>query len=89
MGLITWYCIFALATALTAYYELFNPVLQQLEIAQPGHDLVSTKYLSFFIFVGGAFIIAPLLVIPCVHPKSSETFRKALFETLLDKDTKI
>jgi hypothetical protein len=89
MGLIEWYCLFALATALTSYYELFNPVLQQLEVAQPENNLVTTKFLSFVIFVGGAFLIAPLLVLPCIHPKSGETFRKALFETLLDKDTKI
>lgn len=89
MGVIGWYCLFALATALTSWYELFNPVLQQLEVAQPKNNLVTTKFLSFVIFVGAAFLTAPLLVLPCLHPKSGEVFRKSLFEAILDKDTKI
>lgn len=83
MGLIEGYCLFALATAITAGFELFWPVLASLAITHPELQTVEYRWTSMAVFFLMALVMAPVTIIPCLVPRLGVRFRKTLWESLL------
>ena len=83
MGLIEGYCLFALATAITAAIELFWPVLASLAITHPELQTVEYKWTTMLVFVLMALVMAPVTILPCVIPRMGVRFRKTLWESLI------
>ena len=83
MSFILLYCLFALATAICAVYELLYPVLQRrakekLEI--------SSKYIIYLVFFLLTVATAPLIFFSCIIPSMGDTFRKFLYIGLFEKE---
>lgn len=85
MVVIWWYCLIALTTALAAVYELLIPVLQELEIIKPKHNLLEYKKITYIVFTGIFMLAAPVVILPTVVPSMGISFRKALLEGLLEE----
>ena len=83
MGLIEGYCLFALATAITAGFELFWPVLASLAITHPELPTVEYRWTTMMVFLLMAVVMAPVTILPCIVPKMGHRFRKALWEALI------
>lgn len=84
MGVIGWYVLFALTTAIVAYYELIGPTIFQLEIIEPENNLIRYKFITMIIVVVSNFVIAPLIILPCLVPSMGTRFRAALLNSLLE-----
>jgi hypothetical protein len=84
MDLIGWYVLFAVTTSLTFMYEVFSPVMQQLEIVKPDDNMVEYKFISYFVYFLLGALIAPLLLPVCLIPSFSDRFRKTLLKTILE-----
>lgn len=85
MGVIQWYVIFAITTALTAHYELVYPVLDKLSVAEPKHNLVEYKWITHIIFLIINMLMAPAMLLPCILPGMGARFKDALFEALIKR----
>lgn len=83
MDLIGWYVLFAVTTSLTFMYEVFSPVMKQLEIVNSEDNMVQSKGLSYAVYFLIGVLIAPLLLPVCLIPSFSDRFRKTLLNTLL------
>lgn len=73
------YCGFALTTALTAMYELLNPVIVARKLAKLP---VENEFLLYFTFLIVAFLGAPLVFLSCLIPSWGERFRNALSDSM-------
>ena len=78
MGMITAYLLFALTTAICAFYELIYPVILSLD-NKSKTSIVSTQpvttYVVLFVL---SFVFAPVLLLPCLIPGMGDTFRDVL-----------
>ena len=83
MNLVLLYCLFTLATAICAVYELLHPVLQRRI-----HEKleVSNKYLTYLVFFIVTIITAPLIFFSCIIPSMGDTFREYLYIGLFEKE---
>lgn len=86
MGLIEYYIIFALATAIACWYEFYWPVMQ--EARSQGIENVTTNnpVLSSIVYIIISTIIAPVLIIPFLSTEKSELFRNGLRRGIFEKD---
>jgi hypothetical protein len=82
MDLVGWYILFAITTSLASIYELWGPVMKQLAIEQPTHNMVEYKYISYMIFFTSGLILAPVIIFSCLIPSFGERFRVALLNEL-------
>ena len=80
--MITAYLLFALTTAICAFYELLYPVILALR-SKSNTSIVSTQPVTAYtvLFVLG-FVFAPILLLPCLIPSMGDIFRNALEESL-------
>lgn len=78
MGMITAYLLFALTTAICAFYELLYPVIASLR-SKSETSIASTSPLltSVTLFMLG-FVFAPMMLLPCIVPSMGDTFRDVL-----------
>lgn len=82
MGIITAYALFALTTAICAFYELLYPVI--LALRSKSDSTIATKqpiltYITLFCL---GFIFAPIMLLPCIIPSMGTIFRDALETSL-------
>jgi hypothetical protein len=82
MEYLTLYAVFALATGLTALYELLAPVIKKQKLEEGSVENELLTYGTFFcIFV----LSAPVGFLSCIIPSWGiifrETLQKALFST--------
>jgi hypothetical protein len=82
MALIGWYTLFALATSFTFLYEIFFPVIRELEECRPEHNIVENKIISIVTFMLMAILLAPIVLPACLIPSWGERFRFALLDSL-------
>lgn len=78
MGIIVAYLLFALTTGLTATYELFYPIIRELEVLNPEDVLVQYKWLSLVTATLGAMLFAPVFIGIVLTPSLAEAFRNGL-----------
>ena len=83
MSFILLYCLFALATAICAVYELLHPVVQRR--AEEKLE-VNNKCITYIVFFLMTIITAPLVFFSCIIPSMGETFRKFLYIGLFEKE---
>lgn len=85
MGVIEFYIIFALTTGAVSLYELVGPVMFELSLHDPKHNMVEYKYLSYFVFFVFCTAVAPLMFLSCIVPSFGERFKGALVTALTAK----
>lgn len=77
------YSIFAIATAFTALYELFIPVIRfEEQLTGVLLEYKSITYITSFLL---AILIAPAVFLCCVVPSFSDKFKKAYHLGLFDR----
>lgn len=77
------YSIFATATGIAALYELLVPIMQQRSLE--GFE-IRNRYITYATFFVIVVIVAPLVFFSCIVPSMGDTFRKALYTGLFNKD---
>lgn len=82
MGLIEYYVLFAVTTAVVSIYELVWPVLQQLRLTHSELNVVTHVKITVFVFFVMSVAMAPFLLIPCLWPSKGERFRNTLYTSL-------
>ena len=83
MELIWFYLLFATTTAIVAIYELIWPVLSSMKVTHPEVNVAHYWKTSVFCFFLLNFVLAPVMIYPCLNPAAGERFRKALHSNLL------
>ena len=78
-----WYAIFAIATALTAIYEILYPVILHERMSEGVVDNARMIYLAFFLIV---ILVAPVVFFSCIIPSMGERFRNSLAKGLFPKE---
>ena len=68
MTYLTIYAIFCLATAISALYEIFWPLLKSAMDKRIENDFTQSPYLSLFVFFGIMLLTAPFMFIILVVP---------------------
>ncbi len=86
MGLsaVSLYLILALATGISAYYELFGPALKELKLTEPENVMIQSPILTFVVLTGLATIFAPLVLPIVLIPSWSESAKAALITSFQD-----
>jgi hypothetical protein len=82
MGVIWFYLLFALTTAIAAHYELIAPVMREFALRNPEDNLVKHKWLSHGVMFLVGILVAPVLIFPTLIPSVGEAFRSVLVESL-------
>lgn len=82
MELMYAYLLFALTTAVVAIYELIWPVMQQIRLTHSELNVAKQWKLTVTVFFVMSFMVAPLVLIPCLWPSKGESFRKTLYTSL-------
>lgn len=83
MDIFTIYCIFALTTAVTAAYELVNPVIRA-ERLKSGN--VDNPYLIMLVMFLLNLLAAPLVFLSCIIPSWGIEFRESLGKAFFSKE---
>ena len=78
MVLIEFYAIFAIATALTALFGVFIPVVQEARQKGLSNTLIDSPIIASIIFVAVTIILAPFVVSSLIFPHHAELFRIGL-----------
>ena len=84
MSTITFYCLFALTTALAAYYELIGPTITSVADLEPENNISRYPNLSKFTFTLVCLGLAPVIFPSCIIPSWGERFRSSLLNSLLE-----
>lgn len=82
MELTTAYVLFALTTAVVAIYELIWPVMSQIRLTHSELNVAKQWKLTVGVFFVMCFMVAPLVLIPCLWPSKGERFRNTLYTSL-------
>jgi hypothetical protein len=83
MGLIEYYLIFAISTALTTWYEFFWPALVEAKSLGVVNEFTEYPNLSSVIYIIISTVTAPLLVVPLLFSAKSEKFRNGLRQAIV------
>lgn len=83
MGFLVLYFIFAIATSLTALYELVSPVINMRKAEGKETMPIPLLYLIFFCI---NMLIAPLVFLNCIVPEFGIRFKEKLYEGLYSED---
>jgi len=81
MSLLVIYAIFAIATALTAIYELTLPVLSLRKQENKPMQSIILLLITFFLVY---LLIAPLVFFSCIIPSWGDAFKKYLYRGLFE-----
>jgi hypothetical protein len=82
MTIFEWYLLFCLTTGMAAIYELLMPVFRkEVEVSGKVENAFTISATFFVITV----LIAPLVFISCISPKTGEVFRENLYVGLFPK----
>jgi hypothetical protein len=86
MGVIEYYIIFALATAIAGCYEFLLPLINEAKAAGVTNSLTTNKWLSCFVYIMISTIVAPFLIIPVLFPGPAKNFREGLAKIVFEED---
>lgn len=86
MGLIEYYIIFALTTAIACWYEFYWPVMQEAKSQGIENVTTNNPILSSVVYIIISTVIAPVLIIPFLSTEKSEQFRNGLRRGIFEKD---
>ncbi len=78
-----WYAIFAIATALTALYEILHPVILHERMSE---GIVENENKLYFVFFCIVLLVAPIVFLSCIIPSMGERFRNSLTKGLFPKE---
>lgn len=84
MSLLLFYAIFAIATSLTALYELVLPVIYEAR-KESGKDPMPA-WLLVVVFFCINILVAPLVFLSCIIPSFGDRFRSSLKDGLYPID---
>jgi hypothetical protein len=84
MELIYWYVLFAVTTSVTALYELFVPVMRELESKKKRPSVLDYKWVAYLTLFTFTLLIAPAMLVICVVPSLGNVFRNTLTESLTE-----
>lgn len=83
MEFLFFYALFAIATGVTAVYEIMQPVMSFRD--SEGFS-IENKYIMYFVFFILTIILAPAVFFSCIIPSMGETFRSSLYRGLFPED---
>lgn len=86
MGLIEYYAIFAIATALLSLIDIFMPVMKTAINDGVLNDFTYNPKLSYFIYFCINLIIAPIVIIPLTVPSFNIRMYKKMLEAVSAED---
>lgn len=86
MVLIQLYVIFAVATALTAWWGFFKPLLAEARDAGVKNALVESPVIAHCIFILVSFVLAPFIISALIFPMHGEYFRIGLQRVIQESD---
>lgn len=78
MGLIEYYLIFAISTAIVALLDFFNPALADAEADGIKNVFTENPKLAKFVYFILTILMAPLIIMPLLVPSMNERFRLSL-----------
>lgn len=78
MVVIEFYLAFALATAFTALFGVFIPVMNEARKKGLSNTLIDSPILASIIFLGVTTVLAPFVVSSLIIPYHAELFRTGL-----------
>ena len=86
MVLIEFYAVLAIATALTALFGVFIPVLQEARAKGISNTLTDSPVIGCVIFFCVTLVLAPFVVSSLIFPHHAELFRAGLQRTIEKPD---
>lgn len=84
MGVISVYALVCLTTAIVALYELYFPVMRQLEILNPNNLMMQNKLISYSTMFLASILFTPVIFCAVIIPSWGESFRKSMLKSLMD-----
>lgn len=84
MGVIATYLLICLTTAITAAYELYLPVMRQLEVLNPNNVLVQNKIITYITMFLATILFTPAILLIVIIPSWGESFRQSMVKSLVD-----
>jgi len=85
MGLIEYYIIFAVSTALFAWLDVFGPALSEAKADGIQNVLTQNPKLSTLVYLGISTIMAPFIILPLMVPSMNSRFKSSLRSTIREE----
>lgn len=84
MGIIEYYIIFCLTTALSCCYLFLWPVIKEAKELGVVNEFTEYPYFSCFVYIVLSALIAPILILPFLSNEKSEQFKNGLRNTIIN-----
>ncbi len=78
MPVLQWYLLFALTTGIVSYFELFKPVLEEIELNNPNDMILQAGWLGKLVLIGLGIVFAPFFIFPCLIPSIGKVVKEGL-----------
>lgn len=85
MGLIEYYIIFAVTTAIACWYDSFWPLVSEARSVGIVNEFTQHPLMSSIIFLILSSLAAPILIIPFLSAEKSERFRDGLRKSIFEQ----
>lgn len=86
MGLIDYYLIFAITTAIFALVDVFGPALRDAQEDGINNILTQNPKLSMCVYLVLTVIMAPFIILPLLVPNMNERFRVSLTQIIREEE---
>lgn len=86
MGLIELYLIFAITTAITAWWGFFKPLISEAKEAGISNTLVDAPIISGLVFIMISTLLAPFIISALIFPMQGELFKTGLQRVIQESD---
>lgn len=86
MGLIEYYLIFCLTTAIVALIDVFGPALRTAQADGVKNVLTENPKLSMCVYLCITTIMAPFIILPLLVPSMHERFKTSLTQIIREED---
>lgn len=84
MGVIWFYILVCLTTAIAALYEIYFPVMRQLDIINPDNVVAQNKILGYTTMFLASILFTPVIFFAVIIPSWGENFRQSMLKSLVD-----
>lgn len=85
MGLIEYYAIFALTTAILSLIEIFRPALIEATMLGADNEFTNNPKLCYTVYFCISLLTAPYIIFVILIPSFNERTRKALLKVMLEE----
>ena len=85
MGLIEYYIIFALATAIAADLGLYRPSLMVITATNPENALAQHPHIGAMVFFCVSLVMAPVIIVPVLVPSIGSRFCHSFEQSVLQE----